>query len=293
MCLRVKNTTDPGKEKTLRERTLSESGVVEVNGAQLAYDLVGEGPVLVLMHAGICDRRMWDDQFRTFARGHGVLRYDLRGFGASNLPPGSYAHDADLRALLDALGIARATLVAASMAGGVALKAVLSDPERVSALILVCTGAAASEPTAAVKQLWAEADAAYEAGDIAGAVEIEARGWVDGPQRSPAAVDAAVRERVRVMNAALWERIAREPDAGEETEFTPPVQERLGEIRVPTLLIAGDLDQPYIVGSMERLAATIPDAEMAVIPGTAHLPSMERPDEFNRAVLDFLSRYNL
>jgi 3-oxoadipate enol-lactonase len=293
MCQEVISASVLEKEKVMSERSLSESGVAEVNGAQLAYDQAGGGPVLVLMHAGICDRRMWDAQFATFVRTHRVLRYDARGFGASNLPPGTYAHHDDLRALLDALGIERATLVAVSMAGGIALKAALTYPERVGGLILSTTGAAASEPSAAVKQLWVDAEAAYEAGDLAKGVEIESRGWVDGPHRSPAEVDPDVRERVRVMNTALWERVAREPDAGEEEEFAPPVRDRLGEIGVPTLLIVGDLDQPHIVGSMERLAASIPGAETVVMRGTAHLPSMERPEEFNRAVEEFLNRNNL
>jgi pimeloyl-ACP methyl ester carboxylesterase len=293
MCLKVKSLRGQGKEKVLQEQPSTESGVIAVNGVQIAYDLAGEGPALVLIHAGICDRRMWDNQFATFARSHRVLRYDVRGFGASNLPPGSYAHHEDLLALLDAVGVERATLIAVSMAGEIALKAALTSPQRVSGLILSTTGAGAVEPSAAVKQLWAEADAAYEAGDVAKAVEIEARGWVDGPHRSPVEVDPDVRERVRMMNTALWDRIAREPDAGEEEEFVPPARERLAEIRVPTLLIVGDLDQPHVVDSMERLAATIAGAETAVIRGTAHLPSMERPDEFNRVVLEFLERHRL
>ena len=114
----------------MSERSISKSGAVAVNGAQLAYDQAGGGPVLVLMHAGICDRRMWDAQVPAFARSHRVVRYDVRGFGASSLPPGVYAHQDDLRALLDALGIERATLVAVSMAGAIALKAALTYPER-------------------------------------------------------------------------------------------------------------------------------------------------------------------
>jgi pimeloyl-ACP methyl ester carboxylesterase len=269
-----------------------QSGVAAVNGAQIAYDLAGYGSALVLMHAGICDRRMWDAQFDDFARSHRVLRYDARGFGASDLPPGSYTHHEDLRALLDVLAVERATLIAVSMAGEISLKFALTHPRRVSGLILCATGAAA-EASPAVKQLWADADAAYEAGDIAKAVEIESRGWVDGPHRSPADVDPAVRERVRVMNTALWERIAREPDAGEEAEFSPPVRDRLAEIRDPTLLITGDLDQSHILSSMNRLAAAISNAESVTIPGTAHLPSMERPDEFNRVVISFLERHDL
>jgi 3-oxoadipate enol-lactonase len=292
MCLEVNSQTRPRKEKLLRHQPSSETGVAEVNGAQIAYDTAGDGPALVLMHAGICDRRMWDGQFELFAQTHRVLRYDARGFGASNLPSGAYAHHEDLKALLDTLGIERAALIAVSMAGEIALKLALTHPDRVSGLILCTTGAAAGASDA-VKQLWTDADAAYEAGDIARAVEIESRGWVDGPHRSPSEVDPAVRARVEKMNTALWERIAREPDAGEEEDFSPPITERLAEIRVPTLLIAGNLDQSHILASLERLAATIPGAESVTIRGTAHLPSMERPDEFNRAVIDFLSRHNL
>src|SRR5262245_48295972 len=166
MCQHVISFLATEKEKVMSERSIQESGVAEVNGAQLAYDQAGEGPVLVLMHAGICDRRMWDDQLAAFAPDHRVVRYDARGFGASTLPPGAHAHHEDLRALLDALGIDRATLVAVSFAGEIALKMALTYPERVSGLVLSTTGAAASEPSAAVKQLWADADAAYEAGDI-------------------------------------------------------------------------------------------------------------------------------
>jgi len=276
----------------VHQSSISQSGVAAVNGAQITYDVVGQGSALVLMHAGICDRRMWDAQFDVFARSHRVLRYDARGFGASDFPPGSYAHHEDLRALLDALGVDRATLIAVSMAGEIALKFALTHPQHVSGLIL-CTTGAAGEASAAVKQLWADADAAYEAGDIAKAVEIESCGWVDGPHRSPTEVDPAVRERARLMNTALWERIAREPDAGEEAGFSPPVPDRLAELRVPTLLIRGDLDQSHILSSMDHLGVAIPGAESVTIRGTAHLPSMERPEEFNRMVTEFLGRHGL
>lgn len=273
-------------------RGTSESGVAEVNGAQLAYDVAGDGPAMVLMHAGICDRRMWDGQFELFAQTHRVLRYDVRGFGGSSFPPGTFAPHRDLVALLDALGIERATLVAVSMAGEIALKTALTAPDRVSGLVL-CTTGAASEAPAEVRQIWAEADAAYEAGDIAKAVEIESRCWVDGPHRSASEVDPDVRARVEMMNTGLWESIAGVSDPGEEEEFAPPVRDRLDEVRVPTLLVTGDLDQPYIVTSMERLAAAIPGAEAVIVAGTAHLPSMERPEEFNRAIFDFLGRHDL
>lgn len=267
--------------------------VAEVNGACLAYDFAGEGTPIILMHAGLCDRLMWDDQFAVFAAHHRVLRYDVRGFGESTNPPGEFAHHDDLRALMDALGIDRATLVAVSMAGQIALKCALSYPERVKALILSTTGAGAAAPSAAVQQIWDDADAAYDAGEIARAVEIEARGWVDGPYREADEVDPDVRRRVNQMNMALWARIERELDAGTELDFNPPILARLAEICVPTMLIGGDLDQSMIVESMAILGERIQHAESVVIDGTAHLPSMERPDEFNRLVLAFLERHRL
>jgi 3-oxoadipate enol-lactonase len=269
------------------------ASTVDVNGARLTYDLAGDGSPLILIHAGVCDRRMWDDQFPVLAERFRVLRYDVRGFGESTNPPGSFAHHEDLLGLMDALGFEQATLVAVSMAGQIALNTALTYPDRVRGLILSTTNAGAAAPTDAIKQIWQDADAAYESGDIAAAVEIEARAWVDGPHRSASEVDSGVRARVNSMNTALWERIADEPDAGEEVEFDPPIPARLAEIRVPTLLIVGDLDQPMTVESMALLGQGIPHAETVVIHGTGHLPSMERPDEFNRQVLSFLERHHL
>lgn len=236
---------------------------------------------------------MWDDQFAEFAQTHRVLRYDVRGFGDSTNPPGSFAHHDDLAALLRALDIARATLIAVSMGSEIALQTALTFPDLVSGLVLSTTRAAVTEPSPAIRTLWLEADAAYEAGDLAGAVEIELRGWVDGPFRMADQVDPVVRERVRIMNAMLWERIAREPDAGEEAPFEPPFQTRFAEIDGPALLITGDLDQPEVVSSMDILATALPYAENVRITGTAHLPSMERPEEFNRLVSEFLQGHEL
>ncbi len=78
-------------------------------------------------------------------------------------------------------------------------------------------------------------------------------------------------------------------DLGSEGRLGPPAIGRLGEIRVPTLVIGGDLDQPHVVATTDRLAAEVAGARKALMAGTAHLPNMERPDEFNRLVLDFLA----
>jgi 3-oxoadipate enol-lactonase len=111
--------------------------------------------------------------------------------------------------------------------------------------------------------------------------------WVDGPDRGPDAVDPEMRERVREMNAALF---VRDDDAGEEIPLDPPAAERLAEIAAPTLIVCGDKDVLDVRQAAGPLAATIPGAQLAVIPDAAHLPQMEQPELFNEIVLGFLRK---
>ena len=260
------------------------NGAAEVNGVRIAYDVAGSGPPVLLLHAGLGDRRMWDAQVPAFAEHFTVIRFDARGFGETRKPDAPFSPYADALGLLDHLGIARAHLVGVSMGSQTAIEAAIADPERVSALVAVAARAGTPvSPT--LRAGWDRVDELYEAGDIAGAVEYELRMWVDGPDRGPDAVDPEVRERVREMNAALF---ARDDEAGEEIPLDPPAAERLAEISAPTLILSGDKDVMDVRDAAGPLAAAIPDARLAVIPDAAHLPQMERPEVFNEIVLGFL-----
>jgi pimeloyl-ACP methyl ester carboxylesterase len=266
-------------------RRQHEIGFAAVEGGQLFYEVAGEGPPLVLIHAGIADSRMWDDQLDTFAARFTTVRYDVRGFGRSDLPTGDYANHDDLGGLFGQIGLERAALVGVSMGAEIAAEFALTYPERVTALVLVASRLARPTASEALRRGWDDVEAAYEAGDIPLAVELELRMWVDGPRRSPDQIDPAVRERVRVMDTDLFRR---GEGAGDARPLEPPASARLAEIRAPTLIIAGDHDVADVVESIDQLVASIPGARQAIVPGTAHLPSMERPNEFNRIVLDFL-----
>jgi pimeloyl-ACP methyl ester carboxylesterase len=266
---------------------LSSEGFVEVNGATLYYQTAGAGRPIVLAHAGIADSRMWDDQMDAFAAEFMVVRYDLRGFGRSSIPPTSYAHHDDLLGLMRALGMPNAILIGASMGGDVVTALALEHPEAVDALILVNSLVGTSERSAGLRAGWEAVEAAFESGDVAGAIELELRMWVDGPGRSPEEVDPGVRERVRVMDTDLFARVA-EQEAAPERDFEPPASARLAEIGVPALVIVGEEDQLDALASADALAAGIAGARKVTIPNAAHLPSMERPAEFNRIVLEFL-----
>ena len=181
------------------------SGIANVNGARIAYDVVGSGPPVLLLHAGIGDRRMWDAQVPVFAEHFTVIRFDARGFGETRKPDAPFSPYADAIGLLDHLGIPRAHFVGVSMGSQTAIEAAVAAPERVSALVAVAarTGTPVSP---ALRAGWDRVNELYEAGDIAGAVEYELRMWVDGPDREPHEVDPEIRERVREMNAALFVR---------------------------------------------------------------------------------------
>lgn len=263
------------------------TGFADINGARLYYEVAGEGPALVLLHAGICDSRMWDDQFAVFAEHYRTVRYDLRGYGQSNPVAGRFAHYEDLRALLDHLGIERAYLMGVSFGGMIAIDFTLTYPQRVAGLILVGSGVggyynpAIAEPAEAE-----EAQQAFEAGDFERAAELEVRVWVDGPQRQPEQVNAAIRDKVRAMNLIALRNLASR--VGEAQRLDPPAAKRLNELRAPLLLIIGDLDQPEISDIGDFLTGQVPAAQTIVMSGTAHLPNMEQPSQFNGHVLDWL-----
>lgn len=266
---------------------LKTAGLAEVNGTRLYYEIAGQGHPLVLIHAGICDRRMWDDQWDAFARRYEVIRFDLRGMGKSDVAPGAFAYWEDLDGLLHYLGIERTYLAGVSVGGATALDFTLAHATMVDALILVAAGISGQErPSDELIQRWAKVQAALEAGDLSDANELMLRMWVDGPNRTSDQVDPDVRARVSTMNA---QNLTMGSAQLQPRQLDPPAIDRLEEIQIPTLIVVGDQDQPDVVTTADVLATRIPRAIKVVMPGTAHVPSMERPEDFNRLVLNFLS----
>ena len=264
-----------------------ESGWAAINGARLFYRSAGSGPPLLLLHAGICDSRMWDDQIGEFARTHRVIAPDARGFGQSKMVAGPFAHRQDLRALMDHLGIGRAILVGGSMSGKTTLDFALDYPDRVEALVVVgsaLSGYRFTDP--GTLAAWEAGDAALEVGRLDEAAEIEMQTWLAGPRRRLDQMDATLRQRVRDM---LLQSYATPPDLGQDQPLDPPAAGRLGEIRAPTLIIVGDVDTPDILATAGLLESGIAGARKAVMHGTAHLPNMEQPAVFNRIVREFLA----
>ncbi len=160
------------------------SGYAEVDGTRLYYEEAGAGHSLILLHAGIANLHFWNDQWGPLARAYRVVRYDLRGFGKSTMPPGPFNMRDDLLRLMRFLEIEHACLMGASMGAGIAIDYTLEHPKVVDALIAVVPGLSGGpQPSEDVASRWREIETLRRAGNADRADELMACEWVDGPHR--------------------------------------------------------------------------------------------------------------
>jgi 3-oxoadipate enol-lactonase len=256
---------------------------------RVAFERTGEGPAVVLIHAGIADRRMWEPQWTSLADAFALVRLDLRGFGDSPFSGGeTVCHGADVVAVLDAAGIERAALVGASLGGRIALEVAVAAPERVAALVLVDPGLPDYAWSTEMERYGDAEEAAWEERDLDAVVELNVRFWLDRPGRATPPDPAHV-ALVRAMQRRALELEAAAGEV-ESTAFAPGVADRVGEVRAATLVVCGDEDVDDFRAIAARLAAGIPGATLVGISGAAHLPSLEQPAAFDAAVRPFLAR---
>jgi len=260
---------------------------VHVNGATFHSEVAGEGPGLVFIHAGVADSRMWDAEFTAFRDGYRVLRFDLRGFGRTPMPPGRFAYHEDVAGVMRASGMECATLVGCSFGANVAVDTCLAFPGMVERLVLIAPGLGVGSESEEVRRFDEAEEAALEWGDLEGATELNLRLWVDGPFRKPGEVSAEARARVHEMQMGNFRMTM--PQEIERVRLEPPAVERLNEIRVPTLVVLGALDVPFLAGVAERIEREVPGMRLVVVPDAAHMLNFEKPEEFRRILSEFLS----
>jgi 3-oxoadipate enol-lactonase len=249
--------------------------------AVLAHDDTGTGPPVVLLHSGIADRRMWRDVVLVLSGSFRVVAPDLRGFGESAMPPAEFGDADDVAALLDRLGIEDAAVVGSSLGGRVALELASIHPGRVSSLVLLCP-AFRGVPRRADALAFNEEEARLlEAGDIAGVVALNV-GTFLGPEAS---------EEARSFVAAMF-RHAIDVQVDAESASAAPrrreVEVRLGDLDVPTVVVAGGHDLDHFRAVAQYLVRGIAGARLEPLAWAGHLPSLERPREIAtwlRAVL--------
>ena len=277
------------------ERMRSEIGYADVGDGRLYYEASGEGTPVLFIHGNFGDRRHWDDQFPVFAERHCAIRYDVRGFGKSDMPIEGrpYSHHEDAAALMRNLGIEKAHVIGLSMGAGIAADFVLEHPEMSRSLVSVgpwITGYNSRTVEKVFDGVKAVASAFQSKGTAAALEE-----FLTGMLGQSLGMNSSVEARLREFGAdySFWHLCHDDPGerkgSSETTQIGMPAAERIAGMRVPALIVTADHDIPACIEIAELMEHKISGARKIVMPDTGHIINMERPEEFNRIVLNFLA----
>jgi len=250
----------------------------------LPHDDLGTGPVMVLLHAGVADRRMWAEQLKPLAdAGYRVIAVDLPGFGEAPMALEQDAPWVDVIETLDWLGVERVALVGNSLGGLVAQRIAVLEPSRLWALVLVSSPDQEIVPSPELAGAWEAERAALELEDLDRAVQSVVEAWT--------LPDASARLRLRVasMQRRAFELQLQDGETPAGPDPLEPDPGALGRVAPPTLVLCGEHEPVDFRQAAERLEASIPGARRAVIPGAGHLAPMERPKDFRDLLMGFLA----
>jgi pimeloyl-ACP methyl ester carboxylesterase len=252
---------------------------VSIGSRQFAYQSVGSGPVLVLLHAFPFDGRMWNQTAAALAGQRRVITPDMRGFGLSDLGPDGFSIADladDLAAFLDALDLPAATVGGMSMGGYVALAFARRHRDRLKSLILADTKAAADTPEA--RQGREAAISLVKEQGVAAFVERQI------PRLLSASASDGLRAEVRALGSQPTDTVIA---AIRALRDRPDRTAELPEIAVPTLVVVGSEDALSAPAEARAMAAAMPNARVAEIPEAGHLSNLENPDAFTAALAGF------
>ena len=260
---------------------------VPAGRAALAAEAEGRGALVIGLHAGVCDRRMWRPLAEILKASCRLVAYDRRGFGETPAVDERRSQVDDLWAVMGhpAAG-SPAILLGCSQGARIAIDAALQRPERVKALVLVAPAVSGAPPPELPESVQALVDAADEAektGEVVRLNALQAHLWLDGPLSAEGRVGGPLRQLFLTMN-----RIALNAPPLPSMSEPPSAWERLSDIRAPVLVLWGDLDFPHIKARCERLVEMLPRARAQLIKGTAHLPTLEQPEPCAAAIHAFI-----
>jgi pimeloyl-ACP methyl ester carboxylesterase len=243
------------------------------DGVKLHYEVHGSGPPLLLTHGYSSTSAMWQGQIEALAKRHTLILWDMRGHGQSDYPDDAAVYSealtvGDMAALLDTVGADNAIIGGLSLGGYMSLAFYRAHPERVRALLIIDTGPGFKKDDA--RDAWNK-----RAHETAGRFEREG---LD-------VLKSASRERSSVVHrdASGLARAAR----GMLTQRDAGVIETLPHIKVPSLVVVGADDTPFLAAS-DYMAAKIPGARKVVIPAAGHAANIDQPQAFIEAVMPFL-----
>ncbi|MBB6407140.1 alpha/beta fold hydrolase [Arthrobacter sp. AZCC_0090] len=268
---------------------------LHTHGAELYYETAGRThhPVLVLLHAGVATLRMWDAQTDALATDHFVVRFDARGYGRTTSDGTPFTNHGDVVALLDHLGVAAATLVGSSRGGMIAVNTAVVHTDRVDGVVTIGSGIEGfppTTPTDSESALFAGISELTALGDRPQAKRLEVELWVFGPERDAKDLDPAFVARAFELNQPNVERGEEPPNS---LPLQPSAYSRLASMTAPALITVGDFDVSRMAIIADVLVEVLPHSEGHRFAKSAHLPSVEEPQEFLRVLREWLGRHSL
>jgi len=257
--------------------------ILQLRDIRLYYEVAGEGDPIVFIHGLGSSARDWEYQVPFFAPRYRVVVFDVRGHGRSDKPPGPYSvplFAQDTAALIRALEAAPAHVVGISMGGMIALQLAVDEPALVRSLVVVNSGPELVVRTFRERLMILQRFLIVRLLGMRKMGEVLSQRLFPRPDQAP----------LRQMFVERWAE--NDPRAYREAMRALvgwSVADRLGDIRCPTLVIASDQDYTP-VSAKEAYVARMPNARLVVIPNAHHAVTVERPDEFNQVLLDFLTQ---
>ena len=262
--------------------TFFSSGRVTVPDGELYFESTGEGEPLILIHAGFSDHRDWKYQIKDLGKKFNIIVYDQRGAGKSSVPTASFSPADDLKAIIDHLKLAKATLIGHSLGGTIALDFALQYPEKVSALILVAPGLNghvwSDEYSEWFKTIWSlsqPTDMLQQA--------------MSAPFYRLAMANPNIKSEVEMIAKENLEKILTWKTLDIRWFFPEPLS-KLKELKIPTFVIYGDEDSKDITQIVHALIENLPNVKTTEIQNADHLLNFEKPNELNTLIFRFLKR---
>jgi 3-oxoadipate enol-lactonase len=261
---------------------VSGSGYIKIDDDSIFYETAGSGDIVLLIHDGILSSEVWDSQFSFFSEYFKVIRYDRRGYGKSSPAIGSYTHLDDLKTLYDQLKIDSAILIACSSGGALAIDFALDYPTKVNGLVLVGAVVGGFSYTSHMLNRGGHLPDNFE-NDLEESIYYVTEDpyaiYYKNAEAKKRAVEIVKRYPQRVYTRQQFVR------------RVPPTYRRLDEIKVPTLILAGEFDIPDVHAHAGAINAGILQSRRLVIPNSGHLIPLEQPELFNKTVMDFINSH--
>lgn len=265
--------------------TAAQTRALNVGDAVISYDVTGRGRTVVFIHGWTHNKSVWDDQVPIFSKRYRVLRYDSRGFGSSTGFADATVDPLDLLILLEALRIDHAYIVGHSRGGGVALRFAAAYPDKVDGLVLYGATPPAGFPfPPEVGQLFGSLSGVAKQSGLDSVLKLLLTTGIAWAPPGRTDVD----ERLRKLWALYSGKDLLDPRP-ESGQVPLPNIARLSTLRVPTLVILGDHEMPFIAAAADTFAHRIPNVKKVVIPNAGHGAHFAQPTTFNGALLDFFN----